>query len=200
MRPSRAAGSRRSDRKPRFQIMVCSEVVLVWNRARTGTRGAPPQGVDRSVSARSWRRSNTTVRRSWTVAAKRSWETSRPLRTSGSMRRRPPSASAAPTAAMTTAIATKSIERWRMPQNARLPARLAGPARTALSDSFQVAHAAAACHPSSAAARTVAPHRGSRSEWLSTALDTNAAPTTAPNRAPAAAHDARDPSTSRATN
>ena len=72
-------------------------------------RARPNHGVERIDSARSCRRNSTTVRMSCTVAANRSCDTSCPRRSSGCIRRRPPSASAAPTSSAAPASAMTSI-------------------------------------------------------------------------------------------
>ena len=141
IRVIRATGSRRSDRLSRRQTCTglgrpdlrvgvaafgdATIVVLGRGAGRAMVRRCP-QGRVRNDSERSCRRSCTTVRRSCTVAANRSWETSSPRRASGSMRSRPASASAPALMARATTIGTTSTGRWLIPHSARRPARLPG--------------------------------------------------------------------------
>ena len=78
MRASRGAGSRRIDPAPRLAIVPMNpERGGCSAAARRTIERRAPHGRLRSRSARNWRRSSTTVRKSWAVAANRSWDTRR---------------------------------------------------------------------------------------------------------------------------
>ena len=62
--------------------------------------------------------------------------------------------------------------------------------------SFQMPHATAACQATRTVATIVAAQRGTRRAWLNTPAEMNVEPTIAPKTPHAAAHAAREPSTS----
>ena len=118
MRPILAAGSRRSERAlrdhsargdtsptpdPRGGSLGCGGAPTAVPVSRLRRR-VGPHGRARSDSERSCRRSRTTVRRSCTVAAKRSCVTSAARRVSGSRRSRPTNA---------PALALRIAREWR---------------------------------------------------------------------------------------